>query len=144
MPKKDKKKRQPDIRHQVAALPVRERDGQLEVCLITTRETSRWSIPKGWPMKGRDDWEAARIEAEQEAGLVGTVAEEPCGSFVYWKRRAEHFDLVEVSVYPLHVNATLPTWKEIGQRQVRWVLPADAALVVEEPGLSSLLQGVKP
>ena len=129
---------------QVAALPMREQDGRLEVCLVTTRSTGRWTVPKGWPMKGRKDFTAARIEAEEEAGVIGKPRKKPIGSFIYWKRRAEHFDLVNVAVYPLDFTKALSAWKEQGQRQVRWVAPDDASLVVEEPGLAALLAKLKP
>jgi 8-oxo-dGTP pyrophosphatase MutT (NUDIX family) len=129
----------PATLHQVAALPVRTRDGQIEVCLITTRGTRRWTLPKGWPMKGRQDSAAARIEAEQEAGVTGTPGEKPVGSFLYWKRRVRHFDLVEVTVYPLRETESLPVWKEQAQRIVCWANLRDAATVVDEPGLAALL-----
>jgi 8-oxo-dGTP pyrophosphatase MutT (NUDIX family) len=129
----------PATLHQVAALPIRERDGKTEVCLITTRGTRRWTLPKGWPMKGRQDSVAARIEAEQEAGVTGKAGEKPVGSFLYWKRRAAHFELVEVTVYPLRKPASLPVWKEQAQRLVRWANLRDAATVVDEPGLAALL-----
>jgi 8-oxo-dGTP pyrophosphatase MutT (NUDIX family) len=124
---------------QVAALPVRRRDGKTEVCLITTRTSARWTVPKGWPMKGRKDFTAARIEAEQEAGLVGKVGKEPIGTFSYWKRYEDHFDFVEVTVYPLDVSKTLPTWKEQAERQVQWLEPSDASTIVVEPGLAAIL-----
>ena len=38
---------------QVAALPFRINNGKVEVLLVTSRETKRWLIPKGWPMKGK-------------------------------------------------------------------------------------------
>ena len=139
MPKKPAKKAKNTTLHQVAALPFRERDGYIEVCLITTRATGRWTVPKGWPMKGRKDFTAARIEAEEEAGVTGKPAKKPIGSFIYWKRREAHFDLVEVVVYPLFVTASLVTWKEQAERQVRWVAPGDASLVVDEPGLAAML-----
>ena len=129
----------PATLHQVAALPIRERDGEVEVCLITTRGTRRWTLPKGWPMKGRQDPTAARIEAEQEAGVTGKSVKKSVGSFVYWKRRAKHFDLIEVTVYPLVEIETLPVWKEQAQRHVRWTSLRDAATIVDEPGLSALL-----
>jgi len=59
------------ILYQVAALPLRKKEALLEVCLVTTRETGRWTVPKGWPMKGIKDFMAAKIEAEQEAGVTG-------------------------------------------------------------------------
>ena len=37
---------------QYAALPYRLSDGGLEILLVTPRDTRRWVIPKGWPLKG--------------------------------------------------------------------------------------------
>src|SRR5271166_2881736 len=38
-------------RRQYAALPFRfTGDGKLQVLLLTSRETQRWLIPKGWPI----------------------------------------------------------------------------------------------
>ncbi|CAM5764592.1 NUDIX hydrolase [Labrys miyagiensis] len=125
---------------QVAALPLRLEREQLEVCMVTTRETRRWTIPKGWPMKDTKDCRAAAIEAEQEAGLIGTVGKDPVGQFLYWKRRNLHFDLVRVFVYQLDVTRNLPSWREMGERERRWFKPRDAALLVEEAGLSDLLR----
>ena len=62
------------IRKQVAAVPVtRDDEGRLMVMLITSRETRRLIVPKGWAMKGRKDHRAAAIEAREEAGLIGRV-----------------------------------------------------------------------
>ena len=56
---------------QVAALPMRTENGSIQVCLVTTRETRRWTIPKGWPMRDIKDCRAAAIEAGcREAGLL--------------------------------------------------------------------------
>jgi 8-oxo-dGTP pyrophosphatase MutT (NUDIX family) len=128
---------------QVAALPMRTENGSIQVCLVTTRETRRWTIPKGWPMRDIKDCRAAAIEAEQEAGLLGKAGKEPVGEFLYWKRRDFHFDLVRVFVYQLDVTGHLPVWREMGEREVRWFTPRDAALLVEEPGLSELLAGLE-
>lgn len=125
---------------QVAALPMRTTDGRLEVCLVTTRETGRWTLPKGWPMKNRKDFNAARIEAEEEAGLRGTPEKTAIGVFHYWKRQETRFDLIEVSVYPLAVTGTLATFKEIKERTVRWMAPLEAAALVDEPDLATLLR----
>ena len=145
MPKPPATTDDPRTLPQVAALPWRRRaDGTLEVCLITTRETRRWTVPKGWPMKGLKDRDAARIEAEQEAGLSGKPDKVPLGAFTYWKRRAERFDLVRVEVYALKVTRQLPNWPEQGERDVRWMSPADAARLVDEPGLTTLLGAFGP
>ncbi len=132
----------PEALHQIAALPWRMGlDGRLEVCLVTTRETKRWTLPKGWPIKGETDRASARIEAEQEAGVSGKIADKPLGTFTYWKRRQAHFDLVRVTVYPLRATKALKTWKEQAERQIRWLPAEDAALVVDEPELATLLKG---
>lgn len=125
---------------QIGALPMRKVDGRLEVCLVTTRETGRWTVPKGWPMKGISDRRAAAIEARQEAGVTGKSSKKPLGTFDYWKRRPARFDLVRVTLYGLKVQKLLLDWKEKGQRQVRWMSLEDAATAVDDPGLEALLR----
>ena len=159
MPKKPTKKQKPTPvtspsmpppiaehpRRQVAALPWRlAAEGEVEVCLVTTRETRRWTVPKGWPMKRLTDRAAARAEAEQEAGVTGKIAKSAIGAYTYWKRLPDRFDFVRVEVYPLRVVAHLEQWKEKGEREVRW-LPTDvAARLVEEPDLATLIAGFHP
>ena len=127
---------------QIAALPVRRiEDGTLQVLLITSRETRRWVIPKGWPMKGLKDHKAAAREAEEEAGLVGRMRKESIGSYAYFKRRNDHFDLCEVTVYLLKVESQKKQWREKDQRQCRWFSLEDAADRVDEPGLTKLILG---
>ncbi|MEP6828306.1 MAG: NUDIX domain-containing protein, partial [Aestuariivirga sp.] len=58
---------------QIAALPYRKHGKGVDVLLITSRETKRWIIPKGWRMKGKKDWNAAAREAFEEAGVEGKV-----------------------------------------------------------------------
>lgn len=131
----------PKARKQVAALPVRlDAAGRTRVLLITSRETKRLIVPKGWPMKGRKDYRAAAIEAQEEAGLIGRVAKKPIGSYVYWKRRPDHFDLCRVKVYLLEVHSQLPAWREKGQRQGAWFLLDDAAELVDDAGLVTILR----
>lgn len=108
-------------RVQVAALPMRiDVDGNPQVLLLTSRETRRWIIPKGWIMKGRKCWEAAAQEALEEAGIVGRLCKTPVGNYVYFKRRAAHFNVCRVEVYPLSFTKQLETWREKGQRQAKW------------------------
>src|SRR3954452_6250549 len=122
--------------HQVATLPLRFRDGRFEVCLITTRRTGRLSIPKGWPMKGKKDWQAAAIEAREEAGLVGKVCKEPLGSFHYWKMRPFSIRNIEVFVYRMDVAETRQHWPEMHERHVQWVPIDEAADMINDPELS--------
>jgi len=68
---------------QFAALPCRiVEDGSRQVMLLTSRETCRWVIPKGWPMKGLKPPKVAAREAYEEAGLVGRIiGKKPVGGF---------------------------------------------------------------
>lgn len=125
---------------QVGALPVRfDENGQPQILLLTSRESRRWIIPKGWRMKGRTPWEAAAQEALEEAGVVGRPRKKSIGSYIYFKRRKAHFDVCRVDVFVLAFAKQLKTWREIGQRDVQWFTLREAAELVEEPGLVALL-----
>ncbi|WP_374730626.1 NUDIX hydrolase [Aliirhizobium terrae] len=45
--------------------------GQIDLLVITSRDSNRWIIPKGWPMKDKKPHETAVIEAWEEAGGRG-------------------------------------------------------------------------
>jgi 8-oxo-dGTP pyrophosphatase MutT (NUDIX family) len=126
---------------QVAALPVMMGDdGAARVMLLTSRETKRWIIPKGWPMKGRKPWEAAAQEALEEAGVVGQISKKPNGQYTYFKRRDAHFDVCRVDVFLLSIDRQRKKWRERGQRKARWFSFEEAAGLVDEPGLVAILQ----
>lgn len=128
-------------RAQVAALPIRRaEDGALEVLLVTSRTTRRWIVPKGWPIKGLKDHDAAAREALEEAGVIGKVRKKPIGHYSYWKRMPDHFQLCEVSLFLLEVERRLDHWMEREQRMSRWFTPADAAQMVDEPELANALR----
>lgn len=55
------------VAQQIGAVPLRrEADGTQFVLLVTSRDTRRWIIPKGWPWPGVEDWIAATEEAREE------------------------------------------------------------------------------
>ncbi|WP_293375697.1 NUDIX hydrolase [Phenylobacterium sp.] len=122
---------------QYAALPYRVRDGKLWILLISSRRTRRWIVPKGWPMAGRKPQEAAAVEAHEEAGLVGEIADQPLGSYRYLK---DDEDLViQVLVFPMSVAAHVDAFKEAGQRVATWFPYRRAASLVSEPSLRRLI-----
>ncbi len=128
---------------QVGALPLRFADnGEAAVLLLTSRETKRWVIPKGWPMKGKPNWRAAAQEALEEGGIVGRLRKKPVGSFLYFKRRRAHFDLCRVEVFILHYERQVGSYREKGQREIRWFPLSEAAELVDEPGLAALINGL--
>ncbi|MDR7034458.1 NUDIX hydrolase [Mesorhizobium sp. BE184] len=139
-----RKARKGETVRQVAAVPFRlDVDGGLEVMLVTSRETKRFIVPKGWPMKGKSGRKAATIEAEQEAGVVGKTLKEPAGNYSYWKRLSTRFVRVNVVVYLLEVSEELANWQEKKKRQRAWLTPADAALLIDEPDLATLVTSLK-
>jgi ADP-ribose pyrophosphatase YjhB (NUDIX family) len=129
--------------HQIAALPFRVgEDGKIEVMLVTSRETKRFTLPKGWRMKGKSDRQAAATEARQEAGVKGRILKQSPGSFHYWKRLPAAFVRVDVDVYLLAVEEEQKRWKEKGERSRAWLSPEEAALLVDEPELATLLRSL--
>lgn len=128
-------------RRQFAALPYR-RDGGLEVMLVSSRETRRWVLPKGWPMKGKKPHAVAAIEALEEAGLLGKIGKKPIGSYHYIKRMPNGATLAcEVDVFPFRVQKQRKNWRERDQRMTSWFDAKEAAHLVDEPELCELLLG---
>ncbi|MCR8549392.1 NUDIX hydrolase [Salipiger sp. P9] len=126
---------------QIAALPMHwDKKGNLQVLMVTSRDTGRWVMPKGWEMDGKKPWHAAEIEALEEAGAKGYVSSEQIGSYRYGKLLDDgEVLLCEVRVYPMIVEKLLRNWKERHQRRRKWFTPKAAAKRVHEPELSELL-----
>lgn len=130
-------------RTQYAALPYR-RDETIEVLLLSSRETGRWVLPKGWPMKGRKPRAAAEREALEEAGIVGKIGKAPIGVYHYVKRMKNGTaQRCAVTVFPLKVKRQRKNWPEKGERNYRWFPLAKAAKAVEEPELRDMIRTFK-
>lgn len=145
--KTDRLRPEPDRepRTQYAALPWRKgADGAPEVLLITSRETRRWVIPKGWPMKDREPGAAAATEAFEEAGVVGEPSRKPLGVYHYDKRlRTGRMQHVRVMVFALEVREEREIWPEMAERDRNWTTPAQAAGMVDEAELQALLSAFR-
>jgi 8-oxo-dGTP pyrophosphatase MutT (NUDIX family) len=84
MPTRNSSRTTVAMRRQYGALPYRLRPGSRpQFMLITSRESRRWVIPKGWPKKGKSPQHSAAREAFEEAGVVGAVDKRSVGSFSY-------------------------------------------------------------
>lgn len=112
----------------------------MEFMIVTSRDTGRFILPKGWPIKGMSDADAAAEEAEQEAGVTGRVGKQPIGRYRYWKRLSDAFVPITVSVFPLEVEAEVQAFREQGQRKRGWLAPEEAGLLIDDPELKSLIQ----
>ena len=129
-------------RIQVAALCTRETQGATEVLLITSRDTGRWVLPKGWLMEDMNAAEAARAEAWEEAGVkAANVSTEPYGVYHYDKRLDDGYSApVEVRVYKIDVEELSDVYPETRERARLWLSPEMAAARVAEPELKALLR----
>src|ERR1700722_16469990 len=107
---------------QVGALPFRTTvSGDVEILLITSRQTGRFTIPNGSPMKRLRDPAAAAKEAYEEAGVGGKVRRKPIGNYIYWKRLERSFELLKVDVYALEVRGQRQDWPERTSRRYGWL-----------------------
>ncbi len=118
-------------------------DGRVTVGLVTSRETKRWILPKGWVKRGRPLHETAADEAREEAGLIGRIGREPIGRYTYRKRLHLLASMMcVVDVFPMEVSEQLQTWPEKAQRRVAFFSPVEAAGLVQEPELADLLRSI--
>jgi len=129
-------------RLQVAALCYRTSKSGVKVLLVTSRGTGRWIIPKGWPMDGKDAPGAALQEAWEEGGVrKGQIDGDAIGRYGYAKRLKTGLPVpVETLVFKVEVSETCDEFPEAGERERRWVSPAEAANMVCEPQLQKLLR----
>lgn len=133
--------RRPSMR-QVAALCYRNGEEGKEVLLVTSRNTGRWILPKGWHEDGMSASAAAAYEAWEEAGVKkGTIADEPVGQFAY-RKRLENGAAVPcaTSVFSLKVKKLSGEFPEAAERKRKWVSLERAAEMVNEPGLRRILR----
>jgi 8-oxo-dGTP pyrophosphatase MutT (NUDIX family) len=135
--------RKATARHRVqyAALPYRvNARARAEVMLVTTRQTRRWIIPKGWPHKGQAPYRSAAREAFEEAGVIGSIRRRSLGSFSY-EKRLKTGGVIEcvVQVFALRVKRQSQQWPEKSKRSVRWLSARAAAKAVREPDLRKLI-----
>lgn len=130
-----------DKAQQIAALPVcSDVNGKLRVLMVTSRDTGRWVMPKGWLMDGKKPWRAAEIEALEEAGATGFISHHAIGTYSYPKRLDDGSKLhCTVTIYPMFVQKLRLRWKERHERRRHWFSLKKAAKLVNEKELSEIL-----
>ncbi|WP_246734751.1 NUDIX hydrolase [Rhizobium sp. RHZ02] len=117
----------------------------IEVLLISSRDSGRWIVPKGWPMKRKKPYETAEIEAWEEAGVNGVVHKTPVGRYTYLKFVDDgEIAPIIVDLFQIEVTDQKNVFKEKGQRQMAWLAPDEAARRVRELELKSLLVDFTP
>ncbi len=131
------------LHRQVAALCHRPSGAGREILLITSRDTGRWILPKGWLVDGLDAAGSALQEAWEEAGVIAEPGAPvaPVGAYHYLKRKRArpHPFWIEAQVFAVAVAGLAEDFPEKAERNRRWVPSGLAARMVEEPGLRELI-----
>ena len=133
-----------DLRTQFAALCYRIKNDRLQFCLVTSRRSGRWIVPKGWPMNGETPMDAAATEAFEEAGVTGKIFPQPVGVFSYYKVRTENELPCIAVLYALKVKKVHSRWPEKKERQRKWVSRKKAAAMVSDTELSEIIMRFTP
>lgn len=127
--------------NQVAALCWRMSRRGLEVLLITSLNSKRWILPKGWPEADLTGAENAAREAFEEAGVTGKIMTQPVGHYHYLKEKREGTGMpVRVEVFALAVTKQLDDWPEKAVRTLAWMPLNEAVAKVSEPGVRQVLK----
>lgn len=119
---------------QVGVVPYRRRGSTIEVLLITSRTHGRWIVPKGNIEDDLGPRRSARMEALEEAGVDGNIADEPLGIYRHGDPPA-----YRVRLYLMQVDTEHATWPECDERTRRWMQLRAAQNTVDEEGIRSLL-----
>jgi 8-oxo-dGTP pyrophosphatase MutT (NUDIX family) len=130
---------------QYGAICFRRFEGRkdVEILLITSRDSGRWVIPKGWPMAGKLPHQVAEREAWEEAGVKGKARKKSFGYYTYLKALDSGETVPSVvQVHLLEVARLDEHFPEREQRRLQWFAPHEAAAHVREPELKSLLRMV--
>ncbi|XXG81814.1 hypothetical protein AAC387_Pa09g2377 [Persea americana] len=113
-------------------------DEEMEVLLITSQKGGdAIMFPKGGWEKDETKEKAACREAEEEAGVLGTL-EDILGN---WSFKSKRYDaMYEGHVFPLKVTKELDRWAEDKVRQRRWVTVAEAREICQQWWMKAALE----
>ena len=141
-PDESQKKLNGKLRRQSAAAVFRGSGDSCELLLVTSRDTGRWIVPKGWIEDGEDGAAAAVRETWEEAGLIGEVLpDNPVGHYRYLKLRPRRGDTIcDVDVYLLKLIEQRDQWPERDERRRKWFPVATAIGLIGEDGLKDVIR----
>ena len=122
--------------NQSAVIPYRICRGQLEIVLITERQSRKWIIPKGVIEPYMTPPQSAAKEALEEGGIQGRVSEELLGVYTYPKWGGT----CNVQVFALQVENLLGDWLEARFRKRQWFALPAAIAALSEPALQQILR----
>jgi 8-oxo-dGTP pyrophosphatase MutT (NUDIX family) len=125
------------IFRQSGVLPYKIEKGTVYFLLITTTSQKEWIIPKGRLEKGMSPAESALKEAEEEAGIQGTISGEAIGSYSFQKKKTGQTWVVDV--FPMKVGKEMKRWPEKGRRKRIWCSIEEAVQRITNDELKELI-----
>lgn len=109
---------------QSGVIPYLIKSRKVYIILVTARgNRDRWIIPKGHLEEEMTPAESAKLEAFEEAGVLGTAERKSVGTYKYSKFGNDY----KVRLYPLKIKKILDEWPESGERSRR-LLPLKQAV----------------
>ena len=109
--------------YQACAIPYRVKDdGTIEFCLITSRKSGKWSLPKGTIRSEETVTDTITRQANKEAGIRGELFDNPVGAYTYSKWET----LLEVVVLLMKVRECDEEWPDMKMRKRCWASAAEA------------------
>ena len=119
---------------QSSVIPFRDREGRVEVLVVSNQDGDRWVFPKGLIDEGLSASESAAKEAMEEAGITGPVDPDPLGEYDYCKWGGT----CRVEVFLMRVEAEQAEWEE-SHRTRRWMDMKDLDNILDDRVPRSLL-----
>lgn len=122
--------------YQASVIPYRSSESGLEFCLITSKKTGKWSLPKGTIRSEDSVSETIARQAYKEAGVRGELIEEPIGTYSYHKWET----ILEVVVLMMDVSECDEEWPDATARKRRWVSADEALGLLSKDDLKKILR----
>ena len=121
--------------NQSGVIPYREKDGELQVLLITSIRKKRWILPKGYIEFNLSPFESAKKEAYEEAGVTGSNETVEVGTF----RVKRSIGFCNIIIFSMEVLEVLEDYPEKELRKRKWFSVKDAASNVSIPEVSEMI-----
>lgn len=126
---------------QVGALCYRSKPSGTQFLLITSRKGKRWILPKGNPIDGLTNAQAAEQEAYEEAGVRGVISDKTIGIVQTTKKHSKGYRAkIDLHIYALKVTSQERDFPEKGQRELAWLDKSEAIKRCDEKAIGFLLE----
>lgn len=124
------------VLNQSGVIPYRQKNGKIEILLITTRDRQGWVIPKGGIVNGMSPPASAAKEAWEEAGVIGQVDVNELGTYEYRKQGK----IYRVKMYLLPVEMVSDIYPEASKRYRQWLDATQAIKIIKRDALKRILK----